>query len=250
MANNDILTKLLIEEGFRKLGLSENMQLEVHSSLRSFGYVDGGALTIISALMNRVTENGSIVMSTFLMSPQSALTELDIKLGLKCKIMILSPNSDEKSGMGIISDTFRKMPNVVTGNGIFRVSAWGREKEINSQGYSNLIEKDGWALLLGVDIYRLSSMHYVEAKLPKDIKDIFKPSEEIRKLYPPEQWYIETGVPPVKAWYTIQNEAYERGYIKDTIIGKSKCMFFKINNVIGLYKQKLEKDPLGLYGLR
>lgn len=36
---------------FRKIGLQEAMSVEVHSSLSSFGFVDGGADTIIDALM-------------------------------------------------------------------------------------------------------------------------------------------------------------------------------------------------------
>lgn len=199
--------------------------------------------------MNVVTENGSIVMPSFRLSPFLSPTEFDQKLGIKVKIKILAPDADEKSGMGIIADTFRKMPDVLTGDGLFRVSAWGREREPNSKGFSNLMEKDGQALLLGVDIYRLSSMHYVESILPEEIKAIFKPSKEVQKIYPPDQWFVETGEPPVKAWYKIQAEAYKRGYIKDGMIGRCKCMLFKIIDVVGLYKQALETDPLGLYGL-
>lgn len=36
---------------FRKIGLQEGMSVEVHSSLSSFGFVDGGADTVIDALM-------------------------------------------------------------------------------------------------------------------------------------------------------------------------------------------------------
>lgn len=86
--------------------------------------------------------------------------------------------------------------------------------------------------------------------LPKEVKAIFKPSEEAQKIYPPDQWFIETSEPLVKAWYKIQDEAYRRGYIKDGMIGKYQCMFFKINDVVGLYQKALETDPLGLYGLR
>jgi aminoglycoside N3'-acetyltransferase len=249
MTNKEIITQPFIEAGLKALGVTKNMQLEIHSSLSRFGHVDGGAETIISALMNTVTEYGSIVMPSFLLSPRLPLTESDRKLGVKVKLKILSLDSDERSGMGIIADTFRKRPDVLTGEGIFRVSAWGREKAINSKGFSNLMENDGLALLLGVDIYRLSSMHYVESLLPEEVKAVFRPSEEVQEIYPPNQWLVETGEPPVKAWYKIQEEAYRRGSIKDGMIGRCKCMLFKINDVVGLYKHALETDPLGLYGL-
>jgi len=153
--------------------------------------------------------------------------------------------------MGIVSDTFRKMTDVHTGQGIFRASAWGKDADIHSfSGFQHLIDMDGWALLLGVDIYKLSTMHYVEDNLPDEIKNIFKPSEEARKLYPEDQWFIEAGEPPVKPWYTIQSRAYEKGFIKDVMIGDCKCMLLKVLNVIGLYRQALQSDPLELYGLR
>ena len=103
--------------------------------------------------------------------------------------------------------------------------------------------------LLGVDIYRLSAMHYVEGDLPDEIRSIFKPSAAARAQYPEDEWFIETGEPPVKAWYKIQSHAYDNGYIQDGMIGNCKCMFFKVNNVIGLYRHALQTDPLGLYGL-
>lgn len=189
-------------------------------------------------------------MPAFLFSPFLEPTEADRKLGITCKIKLLSPDHGERSGMGIIPDTFRKRPDAVTGEGIFRVAAWGRDKELNSFGFTNLINRNGFCLLLGVDIYRLSSMHYMETSLPEEITGIFKPSEEVRRLYPENEWFVETGVPPVKAWYKIQEEAYRRGYIKDTMIGSCKCMSFIIKDVVGLYENALRTDPLGLYGLK
>ncbi|MCL2513487.1 MAG: AAC(3) family N-acetyltransferase, partial [Oscillospiraceae bacterium] len=128
--------------------------LEVHCSLSSFGHVDGGALTVIEALKNAVGMDGAIVMPSFKDSPELALSETDKKLGLTLKIRLLKGDG-ERSGMGIVSDTFRKMPDVVTGEGQFRVSAWGRDAEKHAADwFEYLIKSGGHALLLGVDIYR------------------------------------------------------------------------------------------------
>ncbi|MFC1975811.1 AAC(3) family N-acetyltransferase [Chloroflexota bacterium] len=243
ITSNDIECKL------RELGLKEEMYVEVHSSLSGFGYVDGGAKTIISVLQTIVTPKGAIIMSSFPMSKKQELTEEDKRRGVTCKIKILDPHSDERTGMGVISDTFRKMPDVRTGKGLFRVSAWGAEQDKNSEGYSNLHLNDGYGLLLGVDIYSLTSMHYVESRLPTEIAGIFKPSHEVQRYYPKEHWFIETGKPPEKAWYKIQDQAYRKGYIKDIMIGYATCMFFNVNDVINLYKEALIKDAFGLYGI-
>ena len=48
----------------RKLGLHEGMTLLVHASLRSLGWVCGGAPTVILALETVLTEAGTLVMPT------------------------------------------------------------------------------------------------------------------------------------------------------------------------------------------
>lgn len=244
------VTAVMIENGLLALGVKKGMMLEVHCSLSSFGYVEGGAHTVISVLQRAVGNNGAIVMPSFKLSPSLPLNSNDVELGLKSKIKILQ-NDEEKSAMGIVSDTFRKLPDVITGNGIFRVSAWGKDADQHaSSGFQKIIDAGGFALLLGVDIYRLSSMHYVEDSLPTIIKDKFKPSKSARELYPENEWFIESWIPAVKPWYTIQSRAYEKGYIMDCIIGESKCMFCKVKPVIELYREALLNAPLKLYGLK
>jgi len=243
------VTKKEIENGLNSLGVKTSMMLEVHCSLSSIGHVDGGAITIIDALKNVVGTKGAILMPSFRLSPNFPLNETDKKLGLTLKIKILH-DDNEKSAMGIIADTFRKMPDVITGDGIFRVSAWGHEAEKHAaMGFQHLIDSDGCALLMGVDIYRMSSMHYVENFLPDEIKNKFIPSEKARKIYPESEWFIEAWTPTAKPWYIIQDRAYEKGYIKDTLIGNAKCMLVQVKNTIELYKQALQNDPFELYGV-
>lgn len=54
----------------------------------------------------------------------------------------------------------------------------------------------------------------------------------------------------MKAWYTIQAMAYERGLIKEAMIGGCKAMFFDIWSVVSLYENELKNDPYGLWGLK
>lgn len=244
-----ILTESDLSCGFRKLGVHEGMTLEVHCSLSKFGYLEGGADTVINALTEAVGINGAIVMPSFRLSPNMPLTDEDRELGLTMKIRILSEN-ESRSAMGTVSDSFRQRPDVITGEGVFRVSAWGKNADKHSKGLQYLIDHDGYALLLGVDIYSLSAMHYVEDALPYEICDRFKPSDEARVKYPEEHWMIEAWSPDAKPWYKIQDEAYRNGFITDAYIGNSKCMFFKVRTIIDLYRQALMECPLELYRLR
>lgn len=182
------LNKQDLINGLCKAGINKGDEIEVHSSLSSFGYVDGGAENVISALKEAVGDNGSIFMPALRLSPELPLTEDDKKAGITSKIKIL-PENRTHSAMGIIADTFRMMPDTVTGDGIFAVSGWGRNAN-------------------------------------------------------------EAGEPPVKPWYSIQAQAYEKGLIREGYIGSCKYMCFGIWDVIGLYRQALETDPPGLYGLR
>ncbi len=238
----------LIEE-LKKIGLQEGMAIEVHSSLRSMGYVEGGADTVIEAFMECVTKRGSIFMPSLCFGPELELTKEDRDMGITVKIKILSEDAP-KTAMGIIADTFRQREDVITGTGVIRTSGWGlHADEAAKDGLNYVIKNGGKALLLGVDIYKLTAMHYMEDIMPKEISDMFAPTEEVSKKYHPDEWIIECGEPPVKPWYTIQDMAYQKGMIKEGYIGSCKYMFFDIWEVVSLYRKELETNPFKLYGL-
>ncbi len=245
------LDQAALEEHFRALGLARGMMVEVHSSLSSFGHVVGGAEAVIAALMNVVGEEGALVMSAFPVSPPLPLTDEDKARGLVAKVRFLSTDSNERTGMGIIPDTMKRRPDVLTGTGLHRVCAWGKDAEIHRQGYQHLLDHGGYALLLGVDIHRLTSMHYAEGKvgLPQAVRDLFAADEAILNDYPPDRWYVEAGVPPVDAWGKIQIEADRRGHISRRRIGAAECLFFKAADVVGIYEEALRLDPWGLYSI-
>lgn len=245
-----MIDKETLKEKLKELGVKENMVLEVHSSLSSMGYVDGGAMTVIEALKELVTEEGSIFMPALRISKEYELSTRDKELGITAKIKILPPDN-KKSAMGVIADTFLTLNETVVGDGIYRIAGWGKHKnETVTSGLNYAINNGGYALLIGVDIYRLTSMHYVENYLPQGIVDFFTPNELARREYSSDEWIIETSKPPVKAWYKIQELAYQKNLIKETMIGDSKVMFFKINDVVSLYKEALISHPYELYGLK
>ena len=238
----------LIDE-LKRIGLEEGMDIEVHSSLSSFGYVEGGAETVIEALMECVTRQGSIFMPSLCFGPELELTEEDKNMGITVKIKIL-PEDAPRTAMGIIADTFRQRADVITGTGMIRTSGWGLHAEEAVKGGLNyVIRNGGKALLLGVDIYKLTAMHYMEDIIPKEISDLFVPAKEVNNKYSSDEWLIECGEPPVKPWYTIQDMAYKKGIIKDGYIGKCKYMFFDIWDVVSLYRKELETNPFKLHGL-
>jgi len=238
------ITKEVIVKELRNMGIMEGMELEVHSSLSSFGYVAGGAITIIDALKETVTEKGSIFMPALRLSEDLPLDETDIKNGLIKKIKILAEN-EQKSRCGVVADVFRTMPDTKQQDGIFAISAWGKNADKVSNGLEYIIDNQGKALLMGVDIYSLTAMHYVEEYLPDEILKKFK-SDDIDRIYPSDQWLVETGKLP-KAWYKIQNMAKKEGLIKEHKVGMCNCMYFDVASVINIYKEELINNPFRLY---
>ncbi len=249
------LTQEEIVDDLKKLGLERNVAVEVHSSLSSIGFVEGGASTVINALMDVVGEDGAIVMSAYLVTPLIPLTEEEKRKGITAKVRKFDETANCKSGMGVIVDTFCKLPNTYLGKGINRVCAWGHNATLHSQGYEYLLSIDGWVLLIGVDIHRCSCMHAAEDKveLPKEIDEHFQLPEEIQRQYPRSDWYVEYQDPhkPVleDAWGKVQMEAERRGLIKRGYIGQAECMLFKAKPVVDIYEEFLRTDPFELFGI-
>ena len=244
-----MVTKNELKNQLIKLGIEPGMILEVHSSLSSFGELDGGAITVIDTLKELVTDEGSIFMPALRLSRELELTEEDRELGITVKIKVLD-RDEKKTAMGIVADTFRSLPDTYTGTDVISTSGWGKYgSEAIHGGLNCAIYHGGKALMLGVDIYKLTAMHYMENYTPDDIRQISSPGPEINEKYPPNEWFIEAGHPPVKAWYKIQDIAYSRGLIKETYIGSCKVLFFDIYDVVSIYRDELVRDPYELWGI-
>ncbi len=246
-----MLAQYEIENGLRDLGVQVGMIIEVHSSLSSFGTVSGGALTVIDALKNVITNTGTILMPSFTSSKSLKLNNEDIILGITSKQRILSEDHSESTDMGIIADTFRCLRNTVTGKGTHRFSAWGNNAEKYVDNFQNVINNSGYGLLLGVDILSLSAMHFVEHNMKNEIwpKLFSEPNPKIKEIYNPKDWFIKTGNNPpyVRGWLNVQKEAFGKNLIRSGKIGNSSCMLFKLKSVVDIYEYWIESDPYTLF---
>ena len=244
------LTQKDIEAGLRRIGLDGGEAVEVHSSLSSFGWVAGGAATVVEALMSVVGEGGAVVMSAYPVSKPLPLSVEEKARGILAKVRTYGLDYDGPTGMGAIADEFRHRSGTVLGKEFHRVCAWGHNAELHSQGYQYLLEVDGWVLLLGVGIGSVSSMHQAEkVGIPPEITRIFKVPEDIHRDYP-EDITIAYGSTPDDAWKKVQVEAERRGLVRRHKIGKAECRLFKARPVVGIYEEALRIDPFGLYGVK
>jgi len=206
---------------------------------------------VVDALMNVVGPEGALVMSAYPLTPALPLTEEEKARGMAWKVRKLAEDSRERTGMGAIADEFRARPGVVCGTGLHRVCAWGRDALLHSQGYQRLLDSDGWALLLGVDINRCSSMHAAEqAGIPDRIAKLTQVPEDIRRDYPADTWEVGYGSTPDDAWAKVWEQAERQGLIRKRRIGQAQCMLFRAKAVVSIYAELLRTDPFALFGVK
>lgn len=205
---------------------------------------------MVDALMNAIGLHGALVMSAYPLSPSLALTEGEKARGIAWKVRKLAADSREKTGMGAIADEFRTRPGVVCGTGLHRVCAWGHDAPLHSQGYQHLLDIDGWALLLGVDIHRCSSMHLAEqVGIPDRIAELTRVPEDIRRDYPADTWEVGYGSTPDDPWAKVWEQAECRDLVHKRRIGQARCSLFRAKAVVSIYEELLRTDPFALFGV-
>ncbi len=247
LKQEDILADL------RRVGISPGNILGVHSSLSSLGHVEGGAEAVLNALFEAVGRDGTLVMSTYLVGPPLRLTASDKANGITWKIRrIAFDDLSTPSGMGAISDAFRRHPQVVRGHQpVHSVSAWGNRADYFCQGFKPLVEAGGIILLLGVQMDRCSALHIAEERvpLPDEIQKAmgWEVPEALYKIYPPDEWIIGCQ----GAWgdfLIVQAEAEKLGLIQSAQIGTATARLFEAKPMVELYEELLRQDPYRLFG--
>ncbi len=156
------LTLPSLTQSFRTLGLRPGMGVVVHSSLRSFGHVEGGAPTVVDALMTVLTEQGTLLMPSFNHGEPFDTGGAGVFDPLHTR-----------TTNGAIPDHFWRRPGVRRSlDPTHPVAAWGRHaQDYLAEHYRTLtmgprsplgqLHADGgYGLLLGVD-YTANTFHHV-----------------------------------------------------------------------------------------
>ncbi len=160
------LTKQDIIAGLQTLGLGTGQSVLVHSSLSSFGHAEGGADTVIDALLETVGASGTVLVPTLTGSES------------------LSPDNppvfdpvNTPCWTGRIPETFRQRPGAIRSlHPTHSVAAIGADAQAltadhidsltpcdNLSPYAKLAQSDnGYILLIGVNHQSNTTMHHVE----------------------------------------------------------------------------------------
>ncbi len=176
-----------LREDLLTLGVQPGMVLVVHSSLSQLGWVCGGAPSVVLALEEALTPEGTLVMPTHSgdLSEPSYWQNPPIPEGwwqeVRETMPAFDPSLTPSRGMGAVPECFRKQEGVLRSiHPHYSFAAWGRHARRVVEGHqlafglgemsplARLYDLDAHILLLGVGHSSNTSLHLAEyrAKFP------------------------------------------------------------------------------------
>lgn len=215
--------------------------LLVHSSLSSIGFVDGGADSVIDALLEAVGEEGTIVMSTL----TGWFEPFDC--------------STSPSAVGKISEKFRRRENAKRSlHPVHSVAAVGKHAEYITSGhelcetgcgmgtpYLKIMELGGKVMLLGVDMDRNTVMHSLEEEVNSVyLRTLDIPAPTYFEGYRDRKFTLRKFPPGHRDFIGITPLLREQDAIIEGKIGDAAVKVMEVKKLFEIGLDALEKDPM------
>lgn len=235
-----MVTKQDIIEGLRTLGLERGDSVIVHSSLSSFGRVDGGPGTVVDAILAVLGDEGTLVVPTFNYDPG-----------------IFDPQTTP-SVVGVITETVRKRPDALRSkHPTHSVAAIGRLAQVLVEDHEKthpfgrgsplfkLLQANGKVLLLGTDLTTCSMVHvaeeivevpYLERQRNVAIK---MPSGKIIR-----RWIRRPGCS--RGFGVLEDILRERRQLAETNIGACTARLIRARDIVEAAVEMLRNNPESL----
>jgi aminoglycoside 3-N-acetyltransferase len=252
------VTREDIKAGLRKLGLKKGDSVGVHSSLSSFGFVEGGAGAVIDALLKVVGEDGTMVMPTCSTNRiEVERTPEEVKVGVTWKYKLLPYNPKETScWTGAIPEAFRKRKGVLRSlQPTHSKAAMGKHvgeiveaEDPSALGcWRKLLELGGYILFMGVGLDSCSSMHIAEdrIRLPKHIIEKTTMPKWFTEKCPESDWDVGYGPYPDSS--KMEEPCLQHEIMRIVNIGKAPLKLVRLRDLIDLYAEYLRKNPDSFY---
>ena len=247
-----VVTKKDIVDGLKRVGLKRGANVIVHSSLKSFGRVEGAADSVVDALIEAVGDEGTIIMPCF---------TYDWQPGQR-----FDWSKAQSTWTGKIPETFGSRPGVKRGkHPLYNIAvrgpladwvisvndaiplSWGEDKF-----YYKIKDRNGSVLLLGVDHNANSTIHicqeladvwYIANKKPMcklTLQELMsKPLKEQEDIIELHMSSMETE----KDFNRVEPLLKAAGKIWMTKIGNAEVKYLYSRDVIELGTAALKANP-------
>ncbi len=243
----------LVEE-FRAIGINAGDTLLVHSSYKSFGGVENGPQTVIDALLDVLSDDGTLIMPAF---------NFDFCKGEPWDVR------HTPSHMGIITELVRQDPRSLrVFHPIYSFSIIGKRAEyltkerykssyeLNSV-FGKLCQLDGKIMVIGLSYNdSMTFFHHVEELEGVDYRYLktftgmvtdengHSYEDSFQMLVRDTDQGVETMVDPMG------NLAEEKGVIKSRTIGEATVKLMKANDIYEFTAREMRVNPRLLYEIK
>ena len=254
MANRNSIHKEDLLQGFAALGLRKGDALLFHSSLKSFGFVEAGAETVIDGALDAVGATGTVVVPTFV---QKVNGESATYRSRREAWNIHSSPSD----VGYITEVFRQRPEAVRSDHCCdslaaigadaeaamgghrhagpRVSPWDGKAFGHGSPWDWLVGRNALYVLMGVGFNVCSIFHYNQALW---VERKYRASDE------PLMW-------PGFNFSVMGERVRSAGLVSQVCVGPSVWQAFRVVRTLEHVSRVLDDEPslitlspLKLYG--
>lgn len=241
------VTQARIVAGLSELGIVAGDVLFAHSSLSAFGFVVGGADTVVDALLEAVGPAGTLVLPTFTWGAFHAATNVRFDLaGTPCET-------------GRIPETFRRRKGVLRSTHICHsVAALGPSAEYvlgegmssfgGGSAFDRLYRLNSWSLMLGVSFNSCTALHCAEEleQVPYRAHRDFRQSVVV---------YGDGRTEPSRSVEFLRQDGSSNDFAKmgdvlaregvttACMIGEARCVNARIKDVIDVARRMLRRDP-------
>ncbi len=243
------VTREALVEGFQKLDAKPGEIMMAHSSLASFGWVGGGAESVIEAMLAAVSPGGTVVLPTLAQGDNERRFETwDIEkspsdVGRITEVFRLRPDSTRSDHpTHSVAASGPHTEQIVSGHAAAygRPGPWGPRAFGHGSPWDKFYELNVLYCFLGVTFSCNTMRHYIQSCLVEGaIAASGDPEAATEKL----RGWCKPGIWPDYQSILMQERLTDRGLVKSAQIGAATCYCIRARVMVDNALEILRAEP-------